>query len=217
MKNISTVRLSSLLGTNRSDLLHYLSELKWIRKSNTTGWRLTARGRKKGGKEKKNLDNSFRIYFPEIIVSDERLVSHIIAEEGRYINVHEILEILGESSDDYRKKFPTKYRTRDGHYVRSKAEAMIDNWLYEHYVIHAYERRVPIAENVFSDFYLPEGDVYIEYWGYENDSKYLSNKKRKLKAYSDNELELIELVDADIENLDDVLPKRLLEYGIRVN
>jgi len=34
-----------------------------------------------------------------------------------------------------------KYRTEDGHWVRSKAELIIDNWLYRGRIVHAYERR----------------------------------------------------------------------------
>ena len=36
--------------------------------------------------------------------------------------------------------------------VRSKAEQIIDNWLYHKGIVHAYERRVPIEEEVYCDF-----------------------------------------------------------------
>jgi hypothetical protein len=44
-----------------------------------------------------------------------------------------------------RKKFPDKHRSTDGHLVRSKAEVLIDNWLYMAGIVQAYERRLPIA------------------------------------------------------------------------
>ena len=58
--------------------------------------------------------------------------------------------------------------------------------------------------------------MYIEYWGLENDEKYLERKKKKLELYKSNELPLIELNDEDIQNLDDVLPRKLLHYKIKV-
>ena len=47
----------------------------------------------------------------------------------------------------------------------SKAEMLIDNWLYMAEIVHAYERKLPIEEDVYCDFYIPKGKVYIEYWG----------------------------------------------------
>jgi hypothetical protein len=68
----------------------------------------------------------------------------------------------------FRGKFEAKYRTTDGHYVRSRAELVIDNWLYTYGIVHAYERRLPIEEECYCDFYIPQGAgrpqaVYIEF------------------------------------------------------
>lgn len=116
----------------------------------------------------------------------------------------------------FREKFEAKYRSADGHYVRSRAEMLIDNWLYMSEIVHAYERKLPIEEDVYSDFYLPVGKVYIEFWGLENDIKYLNRKREKLSIYEKYGFNLIELNDDDILNLDDILPKKLLEFGIQV-
>ena len=99
--------------------------------------------------------------------------------------------------------------------VRSKAEMLIDNWLYMAEIVHAYERKLPIEEDVYCDFYIPTGKVYIEYWGYENDSKYLARKKKKIELYNKYGFNLIELQDKEVQNLDDVLPRLLLKYGVQ--
>jgi len=65
------------------------------------------------------------------------------------------------------------------------------------------------------DFYIPTGKVYIEFWGYENDSKYLHRKKIKQDIYKKYNLNLIELDDKDVQNLDDILPRLLLKYGVQ--
>ena len=115
----------------------------------------------------------------------------------------------------FRDKFPAKHRATDGHMVRSKAEMLIDNWLYVANIAHAYERRLPIDEDLYSDFYIPNGNVYIEFWGYDNNSKYLSRKEKKLAIYRKYNFNLIELTDAEVKNLDDILPRLLLKYGVQ--
>jgi hypothetical protein len=92
-----------------------------------------------------------------------------------------------ETVDDFRKKYPAEYRTKDGHYVRSKAELSIDDSLYLWGIAHAYEKKLPsTTENVYSDFHIPSGSgrpkaVYIEYWGMENDEKYNQRKNKKIE------------------------------------
>ena len=105
--------------------------------------------------------------------------------------------------------------------MRSRAELLIENWLYQYGIVHAYERRLNIEEECYCDFYIPHGPgrpqaVYIEYWGLEGDQKYGERKKKKLELYRKNEIPLIELNDADIVNLDDVLARKLLQFKIKV-
>ncbi|MBA7569935.1 hypothetical protein ES708_11677 [subsurface metagenome] len=112
---------------------------------------------------------------------------------------------------NFRSKFKAKYRTDDGHMVRSKAEQAIDNWLYRQEIAHAYERRVPVEEYLYCDFFIPKGKVWIEYWGFQ-DKKYLKRKELKKELYKKYDRKLIELTDKDIETLDDILPVKLRPY-----
>lgn len=109
------------------------------------------------------------------------------------------------------------YRATDGHWVRSKAEMLIDNWLYMSGIVHAYERQLPIEEDAYCDFYIPDGKVYIEFWGLENHSQYESRKKAKLDIYHQYGFNLIELTENEVRNLGDCLPKMLLKYNVIVN
>jgi len=113
---------------------------------------------------------------------------------------------------NFRDKFPPAYRTEDGHKVRSKAEQIIDNWLYHKGIVHAYERLVPIPQEVlYCDFFIPEGKIWIEYWGLQ-DKEYLKRKELKKELYEKYDKNLLELTDKDIANLDDILPKKLHPY-----
>lgn len=120
-----------------------------------------------------------------------------------------------DKMDSFRHKFEATHRATDGHFVRSKAEMLIDNWLYMAEIVHAYERKLPIEEEMYCDFYIPTGKVYIEFWGYDNDAKYLARKQEKQAIYQKYNFNLIELTDQDVLNLDDILPRLLLKFGVQ--
>jgi len=114
--------------------------------------------------------------------------------------------------ENFRLKYKATFRAEDGHFVRSKAEQIIDNWLYHKGIVHAYERRVPIEEEVYCDFFIPIGQkVWIEFWGLDEE-KYIKRKEMKQKFYKMHKKNLIELSDKDIENLDDTLPVKLRPF-----
>jgi hypothetical protein len=92
---------------------------------------------------------------------------------------------------------------------------LIDNWLYGAGIVHAYEKKLPIEEEVYSDFYLPAGKLYIEFWGLENDSKYVDRKKTKIEIYKKYNFALLEIQNENLENIDDELPQKLLKFGIK--
>ena len=60
-------------------------------------------------------------------------------------------------------------------------------------VVHAYERPLPISKQVISDFYLPSGKVYIQFWG--TDSAPIAEDKRieTRETYEEHGFSLIEL------------------------
>lgn len=126
-------------------------------------------------------------------------------------------EIQSDELRDYRKKYSAKYRTYDGHYVRSRGEVMITNFLFRNKLRFIYEKRVcKDGKEVYPDFFLVDQGIYLEYWGSE-DKDYLDLKERKKDFYKRNKLILIEIDNKDIENLDDQLAKKLEEKGIALD
>ena len=120
------------------------------------------------------------------------------------------------SSADPRNRYPAEYRTSDGHYVRSRAEAMIDDWLFNRHIAHAYERKLPVEEDALCDFYLPQGNVYVEFWGKEDDPAYARRMREKQEIYKRHNLQLVSLTDTELYRLDDHMPSLLRRYGVRV-
>jgi len=188
-----------------------LSELGWVNKR-LKGWVITDQGKKQGGIQAEDKNSGIPyVRWPESITDSKSLNETIdhLKGTGSTQTTNEKEEV------GFRDKFEAKHRSTDGHFVRSKAEMIIDNWLYMAEIVHAYERKLPIEEDVYSDFYIPTGKVYIEYWGYENDPKYQLRKQKKIELYKKYGFNLIELQDKEVQNLDDVLPKLLLKYGVQ--
>lgn len=107
---------------------------------------------------------------------------------------------------DPRRRYPAEYRGDNGVYVRSVSELCIANWLYANRIPFEYERTVsfPLTkESAHCDFYLPEHDVYIEFWGMSNDPSYEKYKRWKEDNYLRNKIRLISLYPYDLKNLRD--------------
>lgn len=193
-----------------------LSELGWVQKG-LKGWVVTEQGKKQGGIQSEDKKSGIPyVRWPEEIIHTKSLnetIGHVKGLDNSL--APEVTKAANEESVEFREKFEAKHRSADGHMVRSKAEMLIDNWLYMAEIVHAYERKLPIEEDVYCDFYIPTGKVYIEYWGYENEPKYLARKKKKIELYNRYGFNLIELQDKDVQNLDDVLPRLLLKYGVQ--
>lgn len=160
------------------------------------------------------IDNAVQIFLHHVV--EEAL---IIAKATSYHPSRRktaiLQEVVQQMNQDPRSQWPKDYRTDDGHYVRSMSELVIDNWLYHHQHRHEYERSVfmPTANKaILSDFYLPDYNVYIEFWGLESDAKYTAYKERKVMLYQENALQLISLSKDDIKQLNDILPDKIQRY-----
>ena len=229
-KFVNATTIGKHFGVSSQRLNLILSELGWIEKE-IAGWKITKQGASLGGKQfEHETSGGTYVTWTDSILQNKRLLE--VFKEPSHEQAHEInanvisaaqtnIPTASINKDNFREKFEAKHRTIDGHYVRSKAEMLIDNWLYQYGLIHAYERKLPIEQDVYCDFYIPSGNgrpqaVYIEFWGLENDPKYAERKKKKIEIYKNEGLSLIELNDADIQNIDDILPKKLLQYKIKV-
>lgn len=121
------------------------------------------------------------------------------------------------SSDeaDFRLRWPAEYRCEDGHYVRSKNEVIVDNWLYSHGVCHAYEKAVfdpKTGDTLCSDFFVPTKNLYIEIWGMAS-REYESRRVQKVELYRKLGCRLLEINSDYVKNIDDVLSREFTRHG----
>ena len=119
----------------------------------------------------------------------------------------------------HRRNFDTKVElnktivARDGTLVQSHGERIVAEFLSEHGIQYRYDERIRIVQGlaIRPDFYLPEFDLYIEYWGMTTiDYKMAMLKKRKL--YQQEGKRLVSVYYSDMPNLVEVLRQKLSRY-----
>lgn len=212
-KLVSATKIGEVLNISSQNINAVMSELGWIKKGEVKGWTTTTYGAQLGAVSKIHDKSGVPfVLWPESILENPSFKDSVKQFKGESSDIEEVdVEIV----ENFREKFRANHRAQDGHFVRSRAELIIDNWLYMAEISHAYERKLPIPETAYCDFYLPGGKVYIEFWGMENDDKYRSRKQEKIALYHKYEFRLIELRDNDVYNIDDVLPGLLLRHDIK--
>ncbi|MBU0679118.1 MAG: HEAT repeat domain-containing protein [Verrucomicrobia bacterium] len=119
-----------------------------------------------------------------------------------------------------RRNFDTKVelnksiRAHDGTFVQSDGERKIAEYLSQHGVAYRYDERMRIIDGcaIRPDFYLPEFDVYIEYWGMDT-IDYKIGMLKKLKLYQQEGKRLVSLYREDKSRIDEVLGRKLSRYA----
>lgn len=187
---LSATRIAEQHHTSPHTINNLLSELGWINKDQR-GWMITERGKKLGG-EQRNSKHGFFVMWPGQILHNPELTEALANLDGNMPGP-----------------------CLDGHTVKTAAEKRIDNWLYLNNLAHACQRKLPGSDDTCC-FYLPARKIFIEYWGFEDMSHSLSQKMAKQEFYRSHGLKLIEINDEELQQLDEVLPQKLLQFGLQL-
>jgi len=100
-----------------------------------------------------------------------------------------------------------------GEVVRSYSEKVIADWFYRNGIRYAYgrpafDRRGSVISR--PDFYLPDYDMYIEYWGLAGTGRgYERTMRWKAEQYRANAVRVVLLYPDELTNLDGALESRL--------
>lgn len=115
---------------------------------------------------------------------------------------------------DTRVEVQKTISTADGTLVQSNGERLIADWLSTHRIVYRYDDRLRIVEGrqIRPDFYLPEYDLYIEYWGMDT-VDYKIGMLIKQQMYQHAGKRLISLFPKDKPNLDTLLSEKLLRLS----
>ena len=103
---------------------------------------------------------------------------------------------------------------RDGTVVQSHGERRIAEWLSRHAIAYRYDAKFRIIAEfqIRPDFYLPELDLYIEYWGLDT-PQYKMSMYKKQTLYQQEGKRLISIYPADLPDLDRLLRVKLRLFG----
>ena len=86
---------------------------------------------------------------------------------------------------------------KDGHKADSISEMLVDNWLSANGIKH--ERRKGYPEGRYTcDFYLPDSDLWVEYFGIDNRSWYRETMRVKEDMARRHELKLVGIHPSDL-------------------
>lgn len=103
-----------------------------------------------------------------------------------------------------------KIRTKEGTWVQSDGERMIAEILTAENIRYRYDERFRILDGyaIRPDFYLPERDVYIEYWGMDT-ADYKIGMLKKQKLYQQQSKKLLSLYPKDKPKMNAIVLKKL--------
>ncbi len=118
-----------------------------------------------------------------------------------------------------RRNFETKVelqkniRAKDGTWVQSDGERFICEILDAERIRYRYDERFRILDGyaIRPDFYLPEFDVYIEYWGMDT-ADYKIGMLKKQQLYQQQGKKLVSLYPKDKPRMREQLLSKLLQY-----
>jgi hypothetical protein len=106
-----------------------------------------------------------------------------------------------------------KIRAKDGTWVQSDGERLICEALDSENIRYRYDERFRILDGyaIRPDFYLPEFDVYVEYWGMDT-ADYKIGMLKKQQLYQQQGKRLISLYPADKPRMKEALLEKLEQY-----
>jgi len=131
-----------------------------------------------------------------------------------------LLALFLSGSKTSKVQYGVASKTLNGEKVRSKAEKHIANYLSSRGISYEYETPVKskgwLGGKKISnpDFYLPEYNVYVEYWGLVDADdrrvreKYIRTMKWKMKQYYENGIKFVSIYPSNLSNLDWVFRKK---------
>jgi DNA-directed RNA polymerase subunit RPC12/RpoP len=122
-----------------------------------------------------------------------------------------------------RRNFDTKVElnktiiAKAGTLVQSDGERLLADWFSRNGIAYRYDERFRILSGhaIRPDFYLPELDVYVEYWGMDT-ADYKIGMFKKQQLYQQEGKRLISLYPADKPRFDTVLRTKLSFFGYHI-
>jgi hypothetical protein len=195
---LSARNLSQKLNLPARLINALLAERGWI-KRHVHGWHLTERGAALGGQQH---------------VSEATAIPFVSWPESLLENPQ--LKLAAQQLS------PSATTCTDGHPAGPAGRALIDNWLYVAGLTHAvdYTLVLPNAsgtpERLTVDFYLPQQQIAIVYWGQPTGPGDLAEHLDTREKLKNAHFAIIEIEHEQLTNLDEMLARALMQHSIAV-
>ena len=204
---LGAAQIARKYSISAREVRRLLGELGLLRRD-FNGWELTRRGEQLGGFHSAGELGEAEIQWPEALLEDETVIAQLEYGQRLYTEGVEPQADLLDAVNDF--------RSLDGHHLHTRGEWLICNWLYLAGVAHACHRRLPVPQEIYADFYLPEAHLYLECSGNEADGAALSGSLERLEIYRQQQWPFIEVHVDQLVDLDDYLTRQLRGFGVRV-
>lgn len=128
-------------------------------------------------------------------------------------NISALEETLGPSQAVPSDR-PGAYRTKDGHWVRSKSEREIANFLFDRRIPYIYEKRIHLdGRDLRPDFFLPDvaGGLFLEHFGLDT-AEYLANANDRVLRFRKAGLRLVATSEKEAGDMETALQRKLQPF-----
>ena len=134
------------------------------------------------------------------------LFDEIKREKGIQVKASEIMERM-ESSEP-------AFKTKTGHLVKTRAEMMIANFLFDNNLLFQYNTMATWADrdDFRATFYLPKLDLYIDHHPYDYLKEYQKVMKAKIKQYEKHKKRHVYMTSEDEKNIEESLRLKMKPY-----
>lgn len=129
-----------------------------------------------------------------------------------------------------KEKYGEKCTTLKGEKVKSRGEKKIADYFYQNKIKYEYEKAAKTRGLIFHekisspDFYLPDYNTYVEYWGLvdcrnECDRiKYVKAMRWKMAQYKKNKIKFVSIYPKNLRNFDWIFRKKFEnETGVTID
>lgn len=179
------------------------------------GWELTPLGRTLGGQQDESeASGAYYVTWPHEVI-DNPIVHRELSRQSDQIPTTEPSDPSAEPDLFAAPGESLSCDGIDGHVLKTPLQMRVCNWLYLAQLAHAYQRALPVEELTYADFYVPDGNVYIDCWESDITAREISGRLHKREIYREMGLNSLEVNADDADKLDEVLGRGLLAFGIR--
>lgn len=206
-RHLSATALGKPYDLTARECNRVLAESGWIRHG-FQGWELTPLGQDKGGMQLEN-ENSGTCYvvWPPAVANDETLRQQLELCAEIFHQPPPADDLFADADSD-------AFVAPDGHRHTRRLAMQVCHWLYLAGLTHATQRRLPVAEELYADFYLPRHRVYVECW--DESGAGLAARMHRRDVYQKLGFAVIDVELKDGARVDDIMTRAMRKLGIKI-